>query len=217
MAFFEYETQNNTSNNSFGNVISPFKERFARNPVLWSGLTVDKAVSHYQELYALGTLSAAHFGIEIRPYRANSKIAQANIPIFDPSNKIAWLANNVDVSLLDAQTDSVHIGHYQLNHITGNASNELSISFIETKAAAITNSALAIKQIMFNKDGTQQPPINYLMRLKIYAFDKAVRTKHHFEIEHLVALQAGNLPLDAANKAHSIVTLNFIKMFPNLK
>nr|WP_079758357.1 hypothetical protein [Acinetobacter baumannii] len=86
MAFFEYETQNKTINNSLGNVLNPFKERFAKNPVLWSGLTVDRAVSHYQELYALGTLSAAHFGIEIRPYHANSKIAQANIPIFDPSN-----------------------------------------------------------------------------------------------------------------------------------
>ncbi|MFN1851727.1 hypothetical protein ACK136_19880, partial [Acinetobacter baumannii] len=168
-------------------------------------------------LYALGTLSAAHFGIEIRPYRANSKIAQANIPIFDPSNKVAWLANNVDVSLLDAQTDAVHVGHFQLNHVTGNASNELSISFIETKEAAIANSAKAIKNIMFNKDGTQPPPIEYLMRLKIYAFDKAARNQNQFAIEHLVALQAGNLPLDAANKAHAIVTLNFIKMFPNLK
>ncbi|WP_372557368.1 hypothetical protein [Acinetobacter pittii] len=180
-------------------------------------LTVDRAVSHYQELYALGTLSAAHFGIEIRPYRANSKIAQANIPIFDPSNKVAWLANNVDVSLLDAQTDAVHVGHFQLNHVTGNASNELNISFIETKEAAIANSAKAIKEIMFNKDGTQSPPIEYLMRLKIYAFDKAARNQNQFEIEHLVSLQAGNLPLDASNKAHAIVTLNFIKMFPNLK
>ncbi|EOI0070705.1 hypothetical protein ACMFRB_000344 [Acinetobacter baumannii] len=217
MAFFEYETQNKTINNSFGNVLNPFKDRFAKNPVLWSGLTVDRAVSHYQELYALGTLSAAHFGIEIRPYRANSKIAQANIPIFDPSNKVAWLANNVDVSLLDTQTDAVHVGHFQLNHVTGNASNELSISFIETKEAAIANSAKAIKEIMFNKDGTQPPPIEYLMRLKIYAFDKAARNQNQFEIEHLVSLQAGNLPLDASNKAHAIVTLNFIKMFPNLK
>ncbi len=62
--FFEYETQNKTINNSLGNVLNPFKERFAKNPVLWSGLTVDRAVSHYQELYALGTLSAAHFELK---------------------------------------------------------------------------------------------------------------------------------------------------------
>lgn len=60
----------------------------------------------------------------------------------------------------------MHVGHFQLNHVTGNASNELSISFIETKEAAIANSAKAIKEIMFNKDGTQPPPIEYLMRLK---------------------------------------------------
>ncbi len=53
------------------------------------------------------------------------------------------------------------------------------------------------------------------MLLKIYAFDKAARSQHQFEIEHLVSLQAGNLPLDASNKGHSIVTLNFTKMFPN--
>ncbi|MGU9609543.1 hypothetical protein ACV359_08010, partial [Acinetobacter baumannii] len=76
---------------------------------------------------------------------------------------------------------------------------------------------LSCTEIMFNKDGTQPPPIEYLMRLKIYAFDKAARNQNQFAIEHLVALQAGNLPLDAANKAHAIVTLNFIKMFPNLK
>lgn len=35
MAFFEYETQNKTINNSLGNVLNPFKERFAKNPGLF--------------------------------------------------------------------------------------------------------------------------------------------------------------------------------------
>ncbi|MCY3200812.1 hypothetical protein, partial [Acinetobacter baumannii] len=161
MDLLEYEKKNKTINNSFGNVLNQYKDSFDKKDELGAGLTVERDVKNNKELYALGTLSAAHFGIEIRPYRANSKIAQANIPIFDPSNKVAWLANNVDVSLLDAQTDAVHVGHFQLNHVTGNASNELSISFIETKEAAIANSAKAIKEIMFNKDGTQPPPIEY--------------------------------------------------------
>jgi hypothetical protein len=36
-----------------------------------------------------------------------------------------------DLSVLDAQTDSVQIGAFQLNHITGNGSGEISIPLLK--------------------------------------------------------------------------------------
>lgn len=74
---------------------------------------------------------------------------------------LPWLCQSIDLSILDAQTDSVQVGAFQLNHITGNGSGEISIPFIETRNAAILNSARAIKAIMFpdgENGGTQALP-----------------------------------------------------------
>lgn len=143
-----------------------------------------------------------------------------SIPLMDNS-KLPWLCQSLDLSLLDAQTDSVQVGSFQLNHITGNNSGEISIPFIETRNAAILNSALAIKAIMFpdgEDGGTQAVPNDYLMRMTIFLFDRHSHSTRVFEIQHLVALQTGSIPLDATNRnGVGIVTLNFIKMFPMLK
>lgn len=143
-----------------------------------------------------------------------------SIPLMDNS-KLPWLCQSLDLSLLDAQTDSVQVGSFQLNHITGNNSGEISIPFIETRNAAILNSALAIKAIMFpdgEDGGTQAVPNDYLMRMTIFLFDRHSHSTRVFEIQHLVALQTGSIPLDATNRnGIGIVTLNFIKMFPMLK
>lgn len=139
------------------------------------------------------------------------------IPLFDENYNLPWLASSIDLSILDAQTDSVNIGHFQLNHITGNSSGEISIPFIETRNAAILNSAKAIKKIMFAKDGTQALPKDYLMVMKIYIYDRHSFSTRVFEIDHLVALQTASIPLDASNKnGAGVVTLNFVKMFPML-
>lgn len=151
-------------------------------------------------------------------FLAGTKIE--SIPLMD-NTKLPWLCQSLDLSVLDAQTDSVQIGAFQLNHITGNSSGEISIPFIETRNASILNSALAIKAIMFpdgEDGGTQALPNDYLMRMTIYIYDKHSFSTRVFEIQHLVALQTGSIPLDATNKnGVGIVTLNFIKMFPMLK
>ncbi|WP_151742898.1 hypothetical protein [Acinetobacter sp. TUM15113] len=143
-----------------------------------------------------------------------------NIPLMDNS-RLPWLCQSLDLSLLDAQTDSVHVGAFQLNHITGNSSGEISIPFIETRNAAIMNSALAIKEIMFpggDKGGTQALLTDYLMKMTIYIYDRHSFSTRVFEVQHLVALQTGSIPLDATNRnGVGVVTLNFIKMFPMLK
>ncbi|WOE40048.1 hypothetical protein [Acinetobacter chinensis] len=180
-------------------------------------MSVDQAISHYQQLYALGTLSSAHFGIEIEPFSRSGKVGNSSIPIFEESTKVEWLANNVDISVFDAQTDSTQVGAFQLNFITGNNSGEISATFIETRDARILNSARAIKACTFNKDGTQNPPIDYLLRIKIYAFDRGDRNVLPFSVEHIVFLQTGSIPLDASNKnGVGMVQLNFTKAFPML-
>ncbi|NNP70379.1 hypothetical protein [Acinetobacter sp. Ac_5812] len=188
---------------------------------MWSGMPITDAKKHYSQIYALGSISCIHFGIELEPYDFDGKIANSDIPLFNVTNKLPWLCQSVDLSLLDVQTDSVIVGAFQINHITGNGSGEISIPFIETKNASILNSALAIKEIMFpngEMGGTQALPIDYLMKMTIYIYDRHSYSTRVFEVQHLVALQTGSIPLDATNKnGIGIVTLNFIKMFPMLK
>lgn len=159
--------------------------------------------------------------IKKRDYSLPSASAEQSGLIFNKISKLPWLCQNLDLSLLDAQTDSVNVGAFQLNHITGNGSGEISIPFIETRNASVLNSAHALKKIMFPEGvngGTQALPNDYLMRMTIYIYDRHSYSTRVFEVQHLVALQTGSIPLDATNKnGIGIVTLNFIKMFPMLK
>lgn len=184
---------------------------------VWSGMSIEEAIGYYESLYAIGTLSAIHYGVELRPFDENGKIAKSpDVTLFN-NIWLPWLATSIDLSVLDAQSDSAKVGHYQLNYITGNGSGEISIPFIETRAADILNSAKAIKKIMFHKDGTQAVPNEYLMLMKIFIYDKHSRSTRVFEVDHLVALQAGSVPLDATNvNGVAMVQLNFLKMFPML-
>lgn len=191
---------------------SPILNEWMAGP--WSGMSPADAKRHYLELYDLGTLSTVHFGIDLQPLERDSLIARADLPIFRQTIKLPWLAQSIDLSVLDLQTDSVMLGHYTQNYITGNSSGELAIPFIETRQADILNSALLIKNIMLNKDGTQALPADYLMRLNIHIFDRNSRSTKHFETEHIVALQTSGLQLDpSAGATPGIVNLTFIKTY----
>ncbi len=100
-------------------------------PGEWSGMPIALAKPIYTKLYDLGVLSLAHFGVELQPFFDDAEIGDASI--FEDDILLPWLANSVDLSILDAQTDSAHIGHYQINYITGNNSGEITINFIGIK------------------------------------------------------------------------------------
>ncbi|ENV36875.1 hypothetical protein F959_01682 [Acinetobacter venetianus RAG-1 = CIP 110063] len=183
-----------------------------------------RAQSDLLDTYELVNADARDFANFSREQGWDIKDNETNftpIPLIDNNFSLPWLCQSIDLSLLDAQTDSVQVGSFQLNHITGNNSGEISIPFIETRNAAILNSALAIKAIMFpdgEDGGTQAVPNDYLMRMTIFLFDRHSHSTRVFEVQHLVALQTGSIPLDATNRnGVGIVTLNFIKMFPMLK
>ena len=206
-----------------GGTLPPISVEGASNALqgMWSGMPISKAKAIYDGIYKLGTISNIHFGVELKPFDPNSAIAQQDIPIFDEQVRLPWLCQSIDLSVLDAQTDSAQVGAFQLNFLTGNNSGEISIPFIETKNADILNSTGFIKDIMFPDGaagGTQALPIDYLMKMTIYIYDRHSYSTRVFEVQHMVALQTGSIPLDASNRGGvGIVTLNFIKMFPMLK
>lgn len=188
-------------------------DSFIRNSKQWFGRTSAQARSHFYDIYNLGTLNAAQFGVVLKPFNGAFANSKSKIPIFN--EKICLLAQSVDVSIFDAQNDSMNVGNHQLNYITGNATNEISITFLETKNADVFKSADKIKAMMFNKDGTQWLPKDYLMELTVFAFSRNDVKHRPLQKGFVVALQGGSVPFDVSNRNGVVmVQLNFIKMFP---
>lgn len=143
----------------------------------------------------------------------------SNILLADSSfgRVLPWLAQSINTSNINAQAESVQLGSQQINFMNGCSSPEITINFIETRNFAISNSIQAIKSIMFPKDGTQAVPASYMMKLKIYQFDKHIRAVRPFECNYIVAIQSDSLNLDATNiTAGAIIPITFTTMFPNL-
>lgn len=191
----------------------------------WAGKTAAELQQIYRQLYSLGTLSQAHYVVELEPYDPAgplSKIPLFNkVPVraggFDLTGAVLpWLATSCSMSLIDAQSDSIQAGHFQQNFITGNGSSEVTVTFLETENAHILKGFNRIKAIMFNKDGTQGLPAQYMMMLRISLFKRYNRDSRPFIREWLVALQAASVELAAQNKDALEVPITFVKMYPIL-
>lgn len=182
----------------------------------WAGMDAAEAKALYAEIYKLGTISSAHFAVKLSPLFSDGELAKSNLEIFADSFPLPWLAQNVDMSLIDTETDSIKVGALQLNHITGNASPEIPISFLEVKSGAIARSLKSIQAITFSSDdGTQRPPADYLMKLEISAFDRMNYSLNAFSQEYIVALQSASVPFDANNRnSVVIIPVVFTQMFP---
>lgn len=189
----------------------------------WAGLQSSELRQVYKNIHALGTLSTAHFMIELTPYDPNGPLSKVPLLHHLPVQKehafwamLPWLATETSLSVLNATTDSVQVGHFQQNIMTGTESGEIAISFLETKQAHILKSAQIIKKIMFHADGTQGLPAEYMMWLRVVLFDRSNRTRTPFGQTYLVALQAASVDLAASSVAPMIVPLTFVKMYPML-
>lgn len=219
-------TANKISSSSDATMLPTVKVR-ARisKPGYWAGMPAQDLKSIYRQLYGLGTLSKAHYIVELEPYDSTGPLSEIllfdKVPLRTDSYNLTgvllpWLATECSLSVLDAQSDSVQAGHYQQNFITGNNSSEVQVTFLETKGAAILNAAQEIKAVMFASDGTQGLPAEYMMRLKISLFPRDDRSGEVFSEEWLVALQAASVDLAAQNKDALEVPLTFLKMYPML-
>ena len=212
----------------------------------WAGVSADKAKATFENLYNIGLFQPTNFGITLRPFDPNSKIAEAEVPLYssyelgtlllpdfetrpkqdlvklplisEEFTALPFLCASVPISLIDAISESVNAGHYQINYLTGNSSPEITLQMIETRGCDIANSALAIKDIMFNDDGTVALPNDYLMVMEIYAYDRHSRSVQVLTVKHPVMLSSGSVELNVDNRGSTgIVPLTFTQMFPNLK
>lgn len=191
----------------------------------WAGMTGANLSLINRMLYSMGTISQAHYIVDLEPYDATG--ALSDLPIFDkkPLSEagfsltgamLPWLATSCNMSLLDMQSDSVQAGHFQQNYLTANSASEVQVTFLETKRADILNSMISIKRIMLNDDGTMGLPADYMMRLKISLFRRDNRDDRVFSQSWLVALQAASVDLAAQNKDALEVPITFLKMYPML-
>lgn len=212
---------------------------------VWSGVDAEEAIAEFENLYNTGLFLPTNFGIKLRPYDPDGELADLEIqnysayelgtlliPDFNTSPEkkliklplldeeftaLPFLCVDTHLTGIDAITESVNAGHYQLNYITGNTTDEITVNMHETRACDIFNSVQAIKKLMFKDDGTQALPNDYLMYLTLYTYDQHSRSTKIIEQTHLVALKASSLDLSVENRSTTaIVPLTFIKMFPNL-
>lgn len=184
----------------------------ATNDGYWSGMAAKDMSSVAKQLYDLGTLFKANYIVTLEPYNSDSQIA--DLELFN-LEQLTWLATSCSMSLINANTGQIQVGHHQINHVESYSTGDMDISFIETKNADIIKFAKAVKKIMFNNDGTQNVPYHYLMRLTISLFPRHARSDEVVSESWIVALQAGSIDLSASeNTAFIDVPLTFTKMFP---
>lgn len=187
----------------------------------WGGMYSHQALQQILTLQDIGVghLRKSHYIVKFRPFWEKGQVAtltKANqLPLLDQSY-MGWLVTSADLSLIDAQTDSVQAGHYQHNYVTGNNANEITLTMLETKNGDVLNSADIIKNIMFAKDGTQTVPADYMFYVSIGIFDWSNREKVVFQKEQLVCLQSARVDLAAGNKEVLDVQMIFTKMYPML-
>lgn len=195
---------------------SPSHYGIELTPYLDDSLLATQNIQLYgaNELQSLLMRIQAQNGEYDTPSLGDSSILLSDEPL---RRVLPWLAQSITASNINAQVESVQVGSQQFNYINGCVNTEVTVNFIETRNFAISNSLQAIKSIMFPRDGTQGYPANYLMKMKIYAFDRHVRAINPFELNYLVAVQSDSLNFDATNASVGmIIPVTFVTMFPSL-
>jgi hypothetical protein len=183
----------------------------------WAGLSAAELKQVYKEIYDLGTLSKAHYLVEIEPINPSLKLNLLSNEDGDLGWAVPWLATSFSSGLLDAQTDSVNIGHFQQNFITGNGSNEVQVTFLETASADVLNTVADLKSAMFHEDGTQGLPYEYLLNMTVKLFQRNDRKSWPVVFSWVVALSAAQLDLESSDRDPLTVPLTFVKMYPMME
>lgn len=186
----------------------------------WAGLSAAELKGAYKSIYELGTLSKAHYIVELKPLNPDSVKEGGQFELISALKQagtgwaLPWLATSVNFGLLDAQADSIQAGAYQINYITGNSSSEVQVTFLETANADIIRMAKAIKRAMFHRDGTQGLPFDYLLEMRVALFDRRDRNTQPAEFNWIVALTGGQLDFSGADRDPLQISLTFTKMYP---
>lgn len=213
----------------------------------WSGVSSEEAKLQFENLYNTGFFIPTNFGIKLTPYKEDGLLSDGDVSLYDsytlgllllpdfiteqPTEKtmaiplldpefsaLPFLCSSIpDIPLIEAVTESVNVGAFQMNYVTGHETGEITVNMIETRNGAIANSIKAIKDCMFNSDGTQNLPSEYAMILEIYAYDRHSRSLNIMKFRYLVALKTSSVSLDVENKsAGCIIPITFTKLAPNI-
>ena len=182
-----------------------------------AGRSAPNAMSLYRNLKALGHLKKCHYAIKLEPYLRDGLLAKNEdiLILSDPfgDDNVLWLlVTQLDWPLLQADTENTKIGSFQSNRITGRQFSDLNLTILEAGQAAVLNSLEAISATIFNKDGTQNLPAQYAIKMTAYLFDPNDFTVSLFKKEYLFALQAFNIETSASDKEPLEITTTWTQL-----
>lgn len=89
-----------------------------------------------------------------------------NIPWFRDKS-LCYLVTEADMSLGSAESETFYAGAYQASYLTQKSSDDMDMTFIETKYADISSSYRACHKLAFRDDGTMNEPKKYAFKLSI--------------------------------------------------
>lgn len=182
-----------------------------------AGRSAPNAMSLYRSLKALGHLKKCHYAIKLEPYLRDGLLAKNDdiLILSDPfgDDNVLWLlVTQFDWPLLQADTENTKIASFQSNRITGRQAGDLNLTILETGQAAILNSLKAIEDTIFNKDGTQNAPAQYAIKMTAYLFDHNDYKVSLFGKEYLVSLQSYQIETSASDKEPLEVTTTWTQL-----
>lgn len=131
-------------------------------------------------------------------------------------NALAWRAMDCTLPLVNAEVDSIKVGHYQHPFLTGNQRPDINITFLETAEGDILNSAIQISELMFPSDGTLIEPSKYAFWLQVVLFPRNARGSERVAMEYLCQLQTANAELSTRDIGALEVPLTFAQLPPYL-
>lgn len=183
-----------------------------------AGRSAPNAMALYRNLKALGHLKKCHYAIKLEPYLPNGLLANNKdiLILSDPNgwgDNVLWLlVTQLDWPLLQADTENTKIASFQSNRITGRQFSDLNLTILETGQAAVLNSLEAISATIFNKDGTQNLPAQYAIKMTAYLFDPNDFKVSLFKKEYLVALQSFQIETSASDKEPLEITTTWTQL-----
>lgn len=127
-------------------------------------------------------------------------------------NSLAWRAIDCTLPIINAEVDSIKVGHYQHQYLTGNQLPEITINFLETAAGDVLNSAIEMSSLMFPGDGTLIEPSKYAIWLDVILFSRDNQEAEQVVQQYLCQLQTANAELAARDTTVLEVPLTFTQL-----
>lgn len=180
----------------------------------WAGMSADELATIAKKLYEHGSLLSAQYMVKLEALNADSKVGKLSRLQRLPQ-EFMFLAKSCNIPLIEAQSEQINTASYVLNHFNSDAStgSEIQITFLETEYSLIHDLIKDIKNITFPKDGTQNTPYEYLLRLTIGIFARHGRITVPISHSFVVALQSANIDLAADNFNPVEIPVTFSRMF----